>query len=204
MKLYYSKGACSLAVRIIIHEIGIHCEFEAVDLRTKRTESGKDYLKINPKGAVPVLELEDKTILTENAVIQQYLADTYHAQQLLPTPGNIKRYHILEWLNFISSDLHKTCGVLFNPAVTNEIKETVFKPSLKDKLDLTNMHLSKVHYLVDDQFTLPDSYLFVILSWLKHFNITVADWPALSRYFEMLKQRASIVEALKEEGIEAV
>jgi glutathione S-transferase len=204
MKLYYKKGACSLAVRIIIHEIGIDCEFEGVDLHTKRTESGENYLNINPKGVVPTLELEDKSILTENVVIQQYLADTYHAQALLPPPGDIKRYRILEWLNFISNDLHKACGILFNPTIPDEVKETIFKPLLKNKLDLTNTHLSKTHYLVDDQFTLPDSYLFVILSWLKRFNFILADWPALSRYFEMLQQRSSVAKSLKEEGIELV
>src|SRR5688572_12009519 len=113
MKLYYSKGACSLAVRIILHEIGAACEFEAVDLATKKTETGMDFLKINPKGAVPTLILDDKAILTENAVIQQYLAEKYHATQLLPPLGDMKRYRVLEWLNFISTDLHKSCGPLF-------------------------------------------------------------------------------------------
>src|SRR5690349_19217638 len=122
MKLYYSKGACSLAVRIIINEIGLQSEYEAVDLKTKKTATGQDFLKINPKGSVPVIQTDEKQILTENAVIQQYLADTNKATQLLPALGNFERYRVLEWLNFISTELHKGFSPLFNPNVPNELK----------------------------------------------------------------------------------
>lgn len=199
MKLYYSKGACSLAPRIIIHELGVNCDFEAVDLKTKQTETGEDYLKINPKGSVPALVTEDNEILTENAVIQQYLADRYHNETLLPKTDQFKRYRVLEWLNFISSDLHKIAGALFLPTLSNDTKDQVFKPLLKSKLNFVNKKLTKT-FLMGDDFTLPDSYLFVILSWLPLFNIPLSEWPALERYFNNMKNRAAVITALKEEG----
>jgi len=200
MKLYYSKGACSLAPRIIIHELGLQSDFEAVDLKTKKTERGEDYLKINPKGSVPAILTEENELLTENAVIQQYLADQAQKESLLPKVKDMKRYRVLEWLNFISSDLHKGAGVLFNPALPQEIKEQVFKPLLKNKLNYVDKNL-KGPFLLGKEFTLPDSYLFVILSWLPHFDISLAEWPTLQNYFSMMKNRQAIQQALKEENL---
>lgn len=122
MKLYYTQAACSLAVRITINEIGLKCDYESVDLKAKKTEKGEDFLKINPKGAVPVLKTNDGEILTENAVILQYLADTNSATKLLPGTGDFKRYRILEWLNYITTELHKTIGALFNPELPQKLK----------------------------------------------------------------------------------
>ena len=133
MKLYYSRGACSLTVRIIINELAIPCDYEAVNLKTKKTENDEDYFKINPKGAVPALELANQEILTENAAILQYLADEFKATSLLPPMGNFKRYRVLEWLSFVSSDVHKLFGPLFNPLVSQESKDDIFIPALKKK-----------------------------------------------------------------------
>jgi glutathione S-transferase len=202
MKLYYSKGACSLAVRIALHEMNIPCEFEAVNLKTKQTESGEDYLKINPKGAVPTL-LDGKEVITENAVIQQYLADKQKATNLLPPIGDIKRYKILGWLNYVSTDLHKDCGLFFNPHMPEDVKENIFRPLLKNKLLAVDQHLQKNTFLADEQFTLPDSYLFVILTWLPYIKLDITQWPNLQRYFIELKQRKSVQQALQEEGISA-
>src|SRR5437870_2266196 len=113
MKLYYSKGACSLAVRILINELNISCKYEAVNLKTKETETGKNFYEINPKGAVPTLILENNNVLTENAVIHQYLADQQKAHHLLPNLNDFKRYQVLEWLNFIATELHKGFSPLF-------------------------------------------------------------------------------------------
>src|SRR5438105_3577122 len=121
MKLYFSKGACSLAVRIILNELNIPCEYEAVNLKTKKTVDDADFYKINPKGAVPVLQLDDGTILTENAAIHQYLADFKKADQLFPLTG-IQRYRVIEWLNFVATDLHKGCGVFFSSMIPDEVK----------------------------------------------------------------------------------
>ncbi len=200
MKLYYAKGACSFAVRIIIHEINLPCEFIKVDLKAKKTESGLDYLKINPKGAVPVLELDNGEVLTENAVIQQYLADEHKAFALLPAIGTFQRYRVLEWLNYVSSDLHKAFGPLFNPTLPEDAKPFL-KELIKKKLQVTEEQLQKYKFLTGDVFTLPDGYFFVILRWLKNVDLDINTWPALSRYFEALKQRPSIALSLKEEGV---
>jgi glutathione S-transferase len=200
MKLYYSKGACSLAVRITIHELGVPCEFEAVNLQTKQTETGADYLKINPKGSVPALSLDNKELLTENAALQQYLAET-HPPSLLPLEGDLNRYRTLEWLSFISSDLHKGCGPLFNAKLPQAIKDEFFKPVLKNKIAMLDQHFSNHQYLLDKQFTCADSYLFVVLSWLHHFNIELTEWPNVARYFAEVMGRPAVQKALKEEGI---
>jgi len=201
MKLYYSKGACSLAVRIVIHELELKAEFESVDLKTKQTEKGDDFFKINPKGAVPALCLDDHQLLTENAVIQQYLADKHQAHHLLPAIGDFNRYRVLEWLNFVSTDLHKGCGPLFNANVPQEIKDTVFKPALKKKLDVVEQQLDNKDYLLGKNFTLPDAYLFVVMRWLNHLGLDMKIWPNMSRYFAALKERKSIKQALQEEGL---
>src|ERR1700733_14368076 len=113
MKLYYSKGACSFVSRIIINELGQTCEYISVDLKTHKIGSGLDYYQINPKGGVPVLEMNSGEILTENAVILQYLAESANNTVLLPKSGDLNRYRVLEWLNFVATDLHKGIGILF-------------------------------------------------------------------------------------------
>ena len=126
VKLYYSKGACSMTVHTILRELNIPCEFEEVNLGTKQTASGKNYLEINPKGAVPALAIDSKEILTENVAILQYLADTNNAATLLPPIGHFIRYHVLEWLSFLSSDVHKSFSPIFNSTVKQEDKDAIF------------------------------------------------------------------------------
>jgi len=183
MKLYYSKGACSLAVRIVINEIGLSCQYEAVDLKSKKTEHGGDFYLVNPKGSVPTLVTNDGEILTENSIIQQYLAETNNASQLLPALGDFKRYRVLEWLNYVSTELHKGCAPLFNPNVPQEVKESVFIPAIKNKLGFVDKQLATNPYLAGTQYSLADGYLFVILTWLRHFKIDTADWSHIEKYF---------------------
>lgn len=199
MKLFYSSGACSLSVRITLHELDVKCDFESVNLKNKQTQSEKDFLLINPKGAVPTLVLDNNEVLTENVAIQIYLAEKYNGSKLLPL-DNMKRYRVIEWLSFIASDLHKTCGSLFNPNLPEDIKNSVFKPPLKQKLSYIERHLLKNKYLVDDQFSLADSYLFVILSWLTIFKMDIHHWPTVAKYFAELKKRPSVIQALQEEN----
>jgi glutathione S-transferase len=199
MKLYYTSSVCSLAVRIIIHELGIKCDYESVNLKTKLTETSNDFLNINPKGTVPVLQLSDNSYLTENAIILQYLADKYNAIELLPSVGDSRRYRTLEWLNFVSTDLHRYCAPLFWSKIPNEVKENLFRPILNSKLSIVDQHLHNHKYLMGDQFTLPDSYLFVILIWVVKLKINLNAWPDLSRYFNEMKQRQSVRESLEEE-----
>jgi glutathione S-transferase len=204
MKLYYSKGACSLAVRITLHEIGILFESEAVNLKTKKTEKNYDFLKINPKGAVPALLLDNKEILTENAVIQQFLADQYQDASLLPPINNFLRYRTLEWFNFISTELHKNCAPLFNQRIPEDLKNSIYIPIFKSKLNFAEQQLSKNKYIAGEHFSIADSYLFVVLIWLYYFDIELSTWEAMSRYFERLKQRPSIEKALQEEKIDFI
>lgn len=201
MKLFYTKGACSLVDRIIINEIGLDCQFEAVDLKTKKTELGADFYTVNPKGAVPVLQLDNGNILTENAIILQYLADETHSTQLLPAQNDFKRYRVLEWLNYTATEIHKSFGPLFNPTISQELKDSVFIPLLKTKFNYLNKHLEKNTYLLGADFTLPDAYLFVMLFWTAHFKINLTEWNGLARYFTHLEQRDSIQQSLSDEGI---
>ena len=201
MKLYYSKGACSLAVRIIINEIGLSPEFISVNLKSKTTEPGDNFLTLNPKGAVPVLQLDNKEVLTENAVILQYLADTTNSKQLLPMLGDFKRYRVLEWLNYITTELHKSFGVMFNSTIPSEIKDEIFIPLIKAKLTFVNQQLGNHSFLVDNHFTIADAYLFVILSWVNQFKWNMDEWSNLKRYFENMIQRPSIHKSLKQEDL---
>ncbi len=203
MKLYYSKGACSLAVRILLHEMGIPCEFELVNLQTKKTEKGEDFLAINPKGAVPTLKLDTGEILTENGVIQQYLADKHHATKLFPPNTQFDHYQVLEWMNYVATDLHKNCSPLFNPNIPAELKEKMFVPYLRTKFDYVDKHLKNRNYLVGNSFTLPDAYLFTVARWLPHFGIDRKSWPHLSRFFEACKEKKSVLQALSEEQLSA-
>lgn len=201
MKLYYSKGACSLAVRITINEIGLACDYEAVDLKTKKTETGDDFFKINPKGEVPTLQLDNGEILTENAVIHQYLADNAKATNLLPACGNFQRYRVLEALNFISTDIHKGFGPLYNPFIPEQLKEEVFKPRLKKYFSIENDQLSNRTFLTGEEFTVADAYLFVMLFWTSKLKIDISEYTHLLNYFEVLKNRKSIAQSLQEEKL---
>lgn len=200
MKLYYSKGACSLAVRIVVNELGIACEYESVDLKSKKTETGKNFLDINLKGAVPTIQTDEGEILTENAVIQQYLADKYQSATLLAPVNDFRRYRILEWLNYISVDLHKTVGALFNEKLTQEMKDIIFLPTIKTRINYVEHQLTG-QYLMGNDFTLPDAYLYVILNWMIYFKFDLAEWPNVQKYFIRLKARPSIQKSLQEEGL---
>lgn len=198
MKLYFSKGACSLSIRIIAHELGIKLDYESVDLASKKTASGADYWAINSKGSVPALVLDDGSVLTENIAIALYLADT-HPSPLLPGLGQMERYRVLEWESFMASDLHKSFTPLFHPRVPQDLKDSLFIPMLKSKLKILNKALSENQFLTGNTFTLPDAYCFVVLRWLKHFNIELDEFTDLHRYFLEIEKRTAVQAALSEE-----
>jgi glutathione S-transferase len=202
MKLFYSKGACSLAVRIIINEIGLDCDYEAVDLKTKKTAEGKDFLTINPKGGVPALELDNKKIITENLIIQQYLVDQNKATELCPPIGDLQRYIVLGWSNYISTEVHKSFGNLFNPVIPKEMQEKIFIPIIKSKLNYLHKQLAHHPYVTGNHFAMPEAYLFVMLLWAKNMKIDLQDLPKFQDYFAELQKRPSIKKSLEEEGIE--
>jgi glutathione S-transferase len=190
-----------MSVHIILRELNIPYELEEVDLKTKTTISGKNYLEVNPKGAVPALLTDNKEILTENVAIMQYLADTNNTTTLLPSIGHFIRYHVLEWLSFLSSDVHKSFSPIFNPTVEQEDKDTIFFPALEKKLEIINDRLADHEYLMGINFTLPDAYLFVMLRWYVGFKRDLSKYAHLYRYFNDLKNRPSIQAAMKEEDI---
>ncbi len=201
MKLYYSRGACSLAVRIILNELKITAEYEAVDLAAKKTENNNDYYQINAKGSVPALELANGEILTENAVILQYLADTHNATHLLPAVTDLKRYRVLEMLNFVATELHKGFGPFFSQAIDASLKDNIFKPALKRKFDFIETKLGSNKFIMGEQFTLPDAYLLVVLRWHAHFHLGLESYTNLPRYFNNLKNYPAIAQALQDEKL---
>lgn len=201
MKLFYAAGACSLASRIILNEMGVAADYEAVDLKTKQTVTGQNFLNINPKGCVPTLCLENGDILTENAVIMQYLADHYQASNLLPPPGDWQRYRVLEWLNYVSTELHKGFAPLFNRDISQALKDQIFIPKLLEKLTYVDQRLQDHNYLMGTHFTLPDAYLFVVLRWVIGKKLPTQSLQHLLQYAAQLRLRKSIADALQQEGL---
>ncbi len=200
MKLYYSPGACSQAAHIVLHEAGLPHDSARVDIRAKRLEDGSDYLAINPKGAVPAVELDDGQVLTENAVILQYIADQAGAFELLPQPGDLQRYRVLEWVNFVATELHKSFAPLFNPAAGEETKQLA-RDTIGKKLDFVEQQIGHKPYLLGDSFTLPDAYLFVILGWTEKMRIGLDRWPRLAAFRQRVAARESAREVLEFEGL---
>jgi glutathione S-transferase len=199
MKLYYSPGACSQAPHILLHETGLDHDAERVDLKAKTLADGSDYLKINPKGAVPALQLNSGEVLTENAVILQYLGDRASWPEVLPPMGDFRRYRVLELVNFITTELHKRFGFLFNPDATEEMKQLVIR-DLGKKLDYIEERLETGPFLMGDDLTLPDPYLFVISGWAEKM-IGLERWPNLRAFRERMMQRPSVRHVLKFEGL---
>ena len=198
LTLYYAKGACSQAPHIILHEAGFDHDSIRVDLKSKQTDRGEDYLSINPKGAVPALRLENGEILTENAVVLQYLGDKAGGL-LLPAVGNLRRYRMLEWLNFIATELHKSFGPFFKPS-GDETKQFA-RDLLSSKFDFVEQRLGDHPFLMGEHFALPDAYLFVMLGWTRSAGLDLASWPRLKAYRERLEQRPSVRQVLEFEGL---
>src|SRR5688572_888062 len=161
MKLYYKPGACSLSPHIILREAGLDFSIEKVDLATKKTETGDDFLAVNLKGQIPTLLLNDGSILTEGVAIVQYLADQKPDRQLMPEQGTLARYHALEWLHYIATELHKGFSPLFNPKAPEEFK-TLTREALSKKFAYMNTALKDNHFLLGTRFSVADAYLFTV------------------------------------------
>jgi glutathione S-transferase len=200
MKLYFSPGACSLSPHIVLCETGLAFELEQVDLRAKKTKSGADFLQVNPKGQVPVLALDDGDRLTEGPAIVQYIADQAPGSGLVPPAGSKQRYHVQEWLNFITSELHKNFSPLFRPNTPDAYKP-IAKENLANRFDYLDRHLAGRKYLMGDQFTVADAYLFTILNWTKVQSIDLGRWPNVKAYVERVGARPKVQDAMKAEGL---
>jgi glutathione S-transferase len=203
MRLYYSPGACSLSPHIVAREAGLTLELDTVDFANGRaTEDGSTLYEVNPgKGYVPALRLDDGSVLTEGVAIIQYLADQAPEKKLMPERGSTAYYHALEWLTFISSEVHKGFSPLYNPAITEDAKKAVLE-RLAKRLEYIEGALAGKEYLLGDAFTLPDAYLYTILRWAPKFAIDLSAYPHVSSYVERVRARPAVATALEEEGLE--
>jgi glutathione S-transferase len=200
MKLYYAPGACSLSPHIVLLEAGLPFTLEKVDLKTKKTEKGADYTTSNSKGAVPALQLDNGQVLTEGPAVVQYLADLKPETGLAPPAGSFERYRLMELLNYITSELHKSFGALFNPGISADWKAATLA-NLDKKFEWLTKYLGNKTYLMGDAFTVADSYLFTVLSWSTHFGIDLARYHVLTAYIARVGRRPKVQEALKAEGL---
>jgi len=181
MKLYFSPGLCSLSPHIVLREAGYQFDLEQVDIRAKKTKSGIDYWSINGKGQVPVLELDNGERLTEGAAIVQFLADQKLADQkpaagLAPAAGTMARLRVQEWLNFIGTELHKTYSPFFRPTTPDAYK-VLCKEYLAKRLEWVDRQLAGKQYLMGEQFTVADAYLFTVLRWSSRIDLDISQWP---------------------------
>jgi glutathione S-transferase len=201
MKLYYSKGACSLSPHIVACEAELPIELIEVDLQIKRTEIGEDFRLINPNGYVPVLILDDGNKLMEGPAIVQYLADQAPEKGLAPPAGTFERYQLQQWLNFISTEIHKGgFAPLFNSATPEAAKKMAIA-TLTSRLETVAEHLSNRAFLLGEQFTVADAYLFVMLGWGSYVDVDISRWPVLADYAAKISARPAVQKALKEEGL---
>lgn len=200
MKLYIKPGACSLASHIVLEEAGLAYTTENVDLATKVTASGANYLQINPKGYVPALLLDDGELLTEGPVIMQYLADQVPAKTLAPANGTRERYRLQTWLNFISTELHKNFTPFFNPAASADWKQAA-EALFTRRLGYVNEQLEGKQYLMGDVFTVADAYLYTVLSWAGYVKLDISGFSAVTAYQQRVAARPAVQAALKAEGL---
>ena len=200
MKLYYSPGACSLSPHIVAREAGLPLTLVRVDTKTKKMADGGDYWAVNGKGSVPTLELDDGSRLTEGPAIVQYLADRAPEKQLVPAAGTMERYRQQEWLNFITSEIHKQFSPLFDPSTPDEAKQKQ-RDKLAGRFDWIVKQLGDRPFLTGNTFSAADAYLFTVLNWAKWAAIDLARWPALQQYVARIAGRPAVQTAMKEEGL---
>jgi len=195
MKLYFSPGACSLSPHIVLHEAGIAHEAIAAPTKTHKLPDGGDYYGINPLGYVPLLELDDGTRLREAAVIVQYVADLAPQKNLIPAAGTMARYRMLEWLNFIATELHKGFGPLFNPSTPEDFKNAS-KLKLKSRLTWVDSQLEGRDFLTGDHFSVADAYLFVVLGWAQRMEVDLSALERINGFYSRVQARPAVKAAL--------
>jgi len=200
MKLYYWPGACSLSPHIVSREAGIDLQLAQLDRAERKTADGTVLSSVNEKNQVPVLELDDGQKLTEGPVIVQYLADQKPAAGLVPPPGTMERYRVQEWLNFVTSELHKTFAPLFRPTTPDDFKATL-RDLLGQRFDWIDKQLAGKQYLMGDKFTVADAHLFTVLRWSPRVGIDLGKWKNITAYLDRVEARPKVQEAMKAEGL---
>ncbi|MCC7151928.1 MAG: glutathione transferase GstA [Rubrivivax sp.] len=202
MKLYYSPGACSLSPHIALHEAGLPFQAIAAPTKTHKLPDGSDYYAINPLGYVPLLELDDGTRLTEGPAIVQYIADQVPAKKLAPPNGTIARYQLMSWLTFIGTEIHKNFGPLFNPATPDAYKP-IAKAQIAKRLEWVESQLAGKQYLMGEDFTVADGYLFVVTNWGQYVGVDLSAYPNLLAYRARVAARPAVQAAMRAEGLSA-
>jgi len=200
MKLYYSPGACSLSPHIVLHESGLPFEAVLASTKTHKLQDGTDYYTINPKGYVPLLELDDGQRLSEGPAIVQYIADLVPAKNLAPAAGTMARYRLMEWLNFISTELHKSFSPLFNPATPEDAKP-MFRERLLGRFKWVDEQLAGKAYLLGDAFSVADAYLFVVSNWGQYVGVDLDGFANLQAFRARMAARPGVQAAMKAEGL---
>lgn len=204
MKLYYATGTCSLSPHIVALEAGISLDIERVDIFKKPhvTSTGHDFTKVNPNGYVPVLELDDGSLLTEGAAIVQYLADLRPEAKLAPAAGTRERYELQSWLNFVASELHKMYSPwLFHPEYGAQAQE-VARGKIAERLASVESHLAGTGpYLMGETFTAADAYLFTIVGWSGFAKVDLSAFPRLRAFMDRVGARPMVREAMRAEGM---
>ncbi|MDO8278185.1 MAG: glutathione transferase GstA [Burkholderiaceae bacterium] len=200
MKLYYSPGACSLSPHIVVHEAGLPVELVLASTKTHQLADGTDYYTLNPLGYVPMLELDDGTRLTEGPAIVQYLADQVPAKQLAPANGTLPRYRLQAWLTFIGTELHKSFTPLFAPGTPEDYKASV-RERLGKRLQWVDEQLAGKQYLMGEQFTVADAYLFTVTNWARAMHVDLSALPNLLAFRERMRERPAVQQAMREEGL---
>ena len=200
MKLYYAPGACSLAPHIVAREAGLQIDLDKLDFATRKTESGEAFADVNPKGYVPALRLDDGSVLTEVATLVQYLADQAPQSGLAPANGTIERYRLQEWLTFISSEIHKGFGPLWNAALPDASKEAA-RAHLAKRFAYLDGQLKERAYLTGERFSAADAYLFTVLNWANIHNVDLSAFPNLKAYIGRVASRPGVRQALEAEGL---
>ncbi|MEO8330833.1 MAG: glutathione transferase GstA [Gallionella sp.] len=200
LKLYYVPGTCALCPHIVLHEAGVDFTLDKVNRSDKKTESGQDYNAINPKGYVPGLVMHNGQLLTEVAVVVQYIADQAPDKKLAPPAGTLEHYRLQEMLNFIATEIHKSYSPLFNPKLSEEAK-TIMKERLNGRIGLAAKSLEGKDYLMGKDFSIADAYLYTVLRWSPRLGVDLATWPVLQKYMERIAARPAVKAALAEEGL---
>jgi glutathione S-transferase len=200
MKLYYSPGACSLSPHIVLRESGLKFDAVLASTKTHKLQDGTDYYTVNPKGYVPLLELDDGQRLSEGPAIVQYIADQVPASGLAPAAGTMARYRLMEWLNFISTELHKSFSPLFTPGMPEEAK-AIYRERLLGRFKFVNERLEGKTYLMGDGFTVADAYLFTVTNWCKHVGVDISGFTQLGAFMGRVAARPAVQAALKAEGL---
>jgi glutathione S-transferase len=198
MKLYYNPAVCSLSPHIALREAGIPFELVKVDIRAHTVADGSDYYKINPKGYVPVLQLDNGELLTEGLAIVEYIADLKPEANIAPPHGTMARHRLREWLAFISTEIHKGFGPLFNRNLPDDQKQAT-RERLGARLAWVEQQLQGKTYLLGDQFSVADGYLFTVLGWGKWTGVEIAQWPGLVAFCERVGARPKVQEAIAAE-----